>query len=132
MDFSSLVLIERDNEGKFLKEHGSYKVNQGAEFVTKFYMSGSKLYIEFSTGRDVEEWEYSAIYDLMSIENIENSGYKVEEMLDEYNPSWRICFDFNEDHNEMEDKINDILDMIDEDIEKVMEDIKGKEEQYTE
>ena len=22
MDFSSLVLIERDNEGKFLKEHG--------------------------------------------------------------------------------------------------------------
>ena len=95
-------------------------------------MSGSKVYIEFSTGRDVEEWEYSAIYDLMSIENIENSGYKVEEMLDEYNPSWRICFDFNEDHNEMEDKINDILDMIDEDIEKVMEDIKGKEEQYTE
>ena len=53
-------------------------------------------------------------------------------MLDEYNPSWRIYFDFNEDHNEMEDKINDILDMIDEDIEKVMEDIKGKEEQYTE
>ena len=41
MDYSSLILMERDNETGFVtKELGSYKVSEGAEHIKGFYVKG--------------------------------------------------------------------------------------------
>ena len=65
MDYSSLILMERDNETGFVsKEVGSFQVSEGAEFVKNFYVKGDTVYFIFDTKEDVEEWQYSAIYDL--------------------------------------------------------------------
>lgn len=130
MEFQSLVLIERDNEGHFVRELSSYKINPGAVYAKKFYMQNDKVYLEFHTDKDVEEWEYTAIYDLFDIEAFEKAGLDVEELDDEYNPTWKVCFDFYEDHLEMEEKLNSILDLVEDKIEEVLQNIKGKEEQY--
>ena len=46
MDFSSLVLMEKDNETGFIKkELGSFEVSEGAIYVKKLYMLDDIVYI---------------------------------------------------------------------------------------
>jgi hypothetical protein len=94
LDFSSLVLMEREKETNFLiKELGSYEVGDGAKYVSKFYYDGEKVNMYFDTGRDVLEWEYSAIYDLFNLDAFTQHGYDIEDVDDEFNPTWLIKFD---------------------------------------
>ena len=93
MDFSSLVLMEKDNETGFIKkELGSFEVSEGAIYVKKLYMLDDIVYMYFDTNKDVEEWEYSAIYDLFNDDIFEEKGYEIEEDLDEYNPTYIIKY----------------------------------------
>lgn len=133
LDFSSLVLMERDKQtNHFVRELGSYKVNEGAAYVTKFFYDGEKVNMMFDTQKDVEEWEYSAIFDLFETEAFQESGFEIEENVDEYNPTWVVKFDYIEEHAEMEEKINDACGLIEEELDNVFEAIKGKEEEYKE
>lgn len=131
MNFSSLVLMEKDNDSNlFVKELGSYEVNDGAEYITKMYYDGKKVNVYFDTNRDVEEWEYTAIYDLFDLEAFDEKGYNIEEIDDEYNPTWKVSFQFLEEHKEMQDKLNLLCDLILGEVEKVFEVIKDKKEIY--
>ena len=131
LDFSSLVLMERDKETKiFIKELGSYEVGDGSEYISKMYFEEGIVNIFFDTKEDVEEWEYSAIYDLFNEDIFSKRGYDIEFVDDEYNPTWVITFDFEDDYNVMKEKINDICDLIEAEMKAVFENIKGKEEEY--
>ncbi|MGL5615077.1 MAG: DUF6762 family protein, partial [Sarcina sp.] len=102
MDFSSLVLMEKDNETGFLgKELGSYKIEDGGEFVKRLFVYKDKVNLMFDTKNDVEEWEYSAIFDLFDVTDFIEKGYEIEENDDEYNPTWVITFDYEEDDHIM-------------------------------
>lgn len=131
MDFSSLVLMERNKETNlFVRELGSYKVHEGAAYVTKFFYDGYKVNMIFDTKRDVEEWEYSAVFDLFNLDAFEDNDFIIEELVEEYNPTWTIKFDYIEDHNNMEEKINEACTIIEEELENVFEAIKDKREEY--
>lgn len=133
LNFSSLVLMERDRETNYLvKELGSYNVGEGAEYVTKFYYDGEKVNIFFDTNKDVEEWEYYAIYDLFNTNSFEEKGYIIEEVEDEYNPTWVLKLDYDNDHNLMEERINTACLIIYTEMKNVFEAIKDKEEEYKE
>lgn len=133
MDFSSLVLMERENETGFVKkELGSYKVSEGALFIKKLYMIDGVVNVFFDTNKDVEEWEYSAIYDLFNVDCFKEKGYEIIEELEEYNPSFILKFDYVDDHNVMQEKISEVVDLIDQSMNKVFKDIEGKEEEYKE
>lgn len=131
LDFSSLVLMEKDKEsGMLTTELGSYEVNDGAEYITKMYMLEDVVNIFFDTNRDVEEWEYSAIYDLFDETIFEEKKYKIEFIDEEYNPTWLVKFDYHEDYDIMKEKINELCSLIKDEMEKTFESIKGKEEEY--
>lgn len=131
MDYSSLILMERDNETGFVtKELGSYKVSEGAEYIKGFYVKGDSVYIKFDTNKDVEEWEYSAIYDVFNMELFENEGFEIEEVEDEYNPAFLINFKYKDDHDYIEEKLSLSIELIEEAMEKAFNDIEGKEEEY--
>lgn len=131
MDYSSLILMERDNETGFVtKELGSYKVSEGAEYIKGFYVKGDSVYIKFDTNKDVEEWEYSAIYDVFNMELFENEGFEIEEVEDEYNPTFLINFKYKDDHDYIEEKLYLSIELIEEAMEKAFNDIEGKEEEY--
>ena len=131
MDYSSLILMERDNETGFVtKELGSYKVSDGAEYIKGFYVKGDSVYIKFDTNKDVEEWEYSAIYDVFNMELFENEGFEIEEVEDEYNPTFLINFKYKDDHDYIEEKLSLSIELIEEAMEKAFNDIEGKEEEY--
>ncbi|WP_459478742.1 DUF6762 family protein [Clostridium saccharoperbutylacetonicum] len=133
MDFSSLVLIEKDNETGFIKkELGSFEVNEGALFVKKLYVLDGIVNMYFDTNKDVEEWEYSAIYDLFNKEAFVEKGYELEEDEEEYNPTYIIKFEYKDDYNEMKEKIHEAVAIIENEMNEVFEAIKGKEEMYSE
>jgi len=133
MDFSSLVLIEKDKEtGNIKKELGSFRVNEGAVFVTKLFAIDNEVNLYFDTNKDVEEWEYSGIYDLFNSEVFRKNGFIIEEDLEEYNPTFVLKFKYKEDYSEMRDLINKAVDLIKEEIENVIKAIDGKEEEYKE
>ena len=131
MDFSSLVLMEKDKETGFItKELGSFEVNEGALYVKKLFVLDNEVNLYFDTNKDVEEWEYSAIYDLFNIKRFEEEGFIIEEELDEYNPTFILKFPYKEEHLEMKDVLDKVVELINEEMEKVFLAIEGKEEEY--
>jgi len=133
MDFSSLVLIEKDKEtGNIKKELGSFRVSEGAVFVTKLFAIENEVNLYFDTNKDVEEWEYSGIYDLFNSEVFRENGFVIEEDLEEYNPTFILKFQYKEEHLEMRDLINKAVDLIKVEIENAFKAIEGKEEEYKE
>lgn len=133
MDFSSLVLMEKDKETGFIKsELGSFEVNEGALFVKKFYVLGEVVHMYFDTNKNVEEWEYSAIYDLFNADAFIEKGYEIEEDLDEYNPTYIIKFEYEDDYDAMKGKVQEAVSIIEKEVNSVFEAIKGKEAEYQE
>lgn len=131
MDFSSLILMERDEETGFVtKELGSYQVTMEAEYVKGFYVKGDTVYLKFDTNKDVEEWEYSAIYDVFNYGIFEEEGFDIEDMDDEYNPTFLVKFKYEDDNQYINEKLSLILELIGEAMEKAFSDIQGKEEEY--
>ena len=131
MDFSSLVLMEKDKETGFItKELGSFEVNEGALYVKKLFVLDNEVNLYFDTNKDVEEWEYSAIYDLFNIKRYEEEGFIIEQELDEYNPTFILKFPYKEEHLEMKDVLDKAVELINEEMEKVFLAIEGKEEEY--
>lgn len=131
MDFSSLVLMEKDKDTGFItKELGSFQVSEGALYVKKLFVVNEVVNLYFDTNKDVEEWEYSAIYDLFNIKRFEEEGFRIEEELDEYNPTFILKFPYKEEHLEMKDVLDKVVELINEEMEKVFLAIEGKEEEY--
>lgn len=131
MDFSSLVLMKKDKETGFItKELGSFEVNEGALYVKKLFVLDNEVNLYFDTNKDVEEWEYSAIYDLFNIKRFEEEGFIIEEELDEYNPTFILKFPYKEEHLEMKDVLDKAVELINEEMEKVFLAIEGKKEEY--
>lgn len=125
--------MERDKEsGMLTKEIGSYKVEDGAEYITKAFCEDGIVHITFDTGRDVEDWEFSAIYDNFSEENFEKQGFEITFDEDEYNPTWIVKFRLIEDFSEMESKILILCKLIKSEIEGSFKAIEGREEEYKE
>ncbi|MDT8719107.1 hypothetical protein IAI10_20875 [Clostridium sp. 19966] len=133
MDFSSIVLMEKDKDtGILTKELGSYKVDEGAEHITRAFCHAGIVNVIFDTARDVEDWEYSAICDEFNEEVFTDEGFAIEFMEDEYNPTWLITFSFDEDYDVVQDKISVLCSILNEEFSRVFEDIKSKQDEYTE
>ena len=131
MDYSSLILMERDNETGFVsKEVGSFQVSEGAEFVKNFYVKGDTVYFIFDTKEDVEEWQYSAIYDLFDYELFKGEGLDIEDIEDEYNPTFLVKFEYKDYYDYLKEKLDLCIELVEESMEKVFKDIEGKEEEY--
>ncbi|WP_315121507.1 DUF6762 family protein [uncultured Clostridium sp.] len=129
MEFSSLILMKKENN-IFVKELGSYKVDEGAEYITQFFYDGENINLYFDTKNDVEEWEYTAIYDCFNEEIFKEKGYYMEYIDDEYNPTWLIKFEYIEDIEEIENKLSEICHLIKNEMDRVFEEIKLKKDEY--
>ena len=131
MNFSSLVLMEKDKESNILtKELGSYEVGEGAEYIIKFYYENGIVNVCFDTNVDVEDWEYTAIYDFFNEDVFISKGYQIESLDDEYNPAWRISFEYDDEYDVVHNKINELCTLFQEEIRRVLSEIKDKASEY--
>ena len=131
MDFSSLVIMEKEASTGFLtKEVGSYAVHEGSEYITRLYKENNEVVIYFDTNKDLEEWEFSAVYDLFPYEIFEKEDIEIKDKDDEFNPTWTLKIGYEDKHEDMKEKLNHICNLVNEAMDKVFEDIKGKEADY--
>ncbi|MDZ4906994.1 MULTISPECIES: DUF6762 family protein, partial [Clostridium] len=131
MDFSSLVLMEKDKKTGFItKELGSFQVSEGALYVKKLFVLDGIVNLYFDTNKDVEEWEYSAIYDVFNYDSFIKEEFEIEDLLDEYNPTFLIKFNYVDDYELIKERISKCVDLIEESMENAFKDIEGKEEEY--
>lgn len=131
MDFSSLVLMEKDKDTGFItKELGSFQVSEGALYVKKLFVVNEVVNLYFDTNKDVEEWEYSAIYDVFNYNAFIKEEFEIEDVLDEYNPTFLIKFEYVDDYEVMKERITRCVELIEDSMENAFKDIVGKEEEY--
>jgi hypothetical protein len=131
MEFSSLVLMEKDSQTGFMtKELGSFEVNEGALYVVKLFALDGIVNLYFDTNKDVEEWEYSAIYDLFNTQVFIDEGFEIETYEEEYNPTFILKFKYSEEHQQMKEKLDKAVALIDQEMINVFDAINGKEEEY--
>lgn len=131
MKFSSLVLMEKNTETGFItRELGSFEVNDGAIYVKKLFVLDGIVNLYFDTNKDVEEWEYSAIYDLFNSERFTLEGFEIEEDEEEYNPTFILKIPYKEEYQKMKDLLDKAVLIIEEEMKSVFDKIEGKEEEY--
>jgi hypothetical protein len=131
MQFSSLVLMERDKEtNQFVCELGSYETSEGAEYVTKLYYDGELINLFFDTHEDVEEWQFTAIYDYFNEDIFRSKGYSIEAVDEEYNPTWVVKFEYNTEHMVVREALIEICELIKQEFKEVFKNIEGKQEEY--
>ncbi|SHH66965.1 DUF6762 family protein [Clostridium grantii] len=132
MEFSSIVLMEVDSENKFVKELGSYRIEDGGELIRKLFYKEDKVFIQYYPGRDVEDWEYSALFDFFDLDIFEEKGYIIEEKDDEYNPIWVVSIKYLEDRTKLSEKLSEVSILFKKQIELAFEESNENKEEYLE
>lgn len=135
MDETVIVIMLKDTETGFLeKELGSYKITENEMLIYNAFATESEgkiiVTMKITTGREVEDWEFDAIYDYYDEGTLSPVVTSIEEEADCYNPTWIVTFDFDENTNAMEDKIGNILKLHNQELMSVYEAIKDKRDEY--
>lgn len=130
-----IVIMSKNKETGFLeKEIGNYTVSENDEYIVNVYAleeNGQyKVHLKISTDKEVEDWEFSAIYDYYDDEAIKALVTDIIEVEDCYNPTWEVVFDFLDSQQAMEDIIERILECHKNELIQVYEAIKDKKSEY--
>lgn len=129
-----VIMLKNKNTGFLEKELASLDLTENVEYIVNIFAVDEeqvrKLHIKLSTERNVEDWEYSAIYDYYDPECFLGKA-EVIDADDDYNPVWELIIDYNEDISVLEEKVAELLEIHKKEIEDVFETIRDKESEYT-
>lgn len=133
-NYNVLVLMQKDKNTNILTETiDSYTMHEDMSLVESVYLMQEEdvdyIYLTLTT-EDVEDWQYYGVYDLYGEEIFEDL---VDEILDgsgEYNPRWILKLKYDEDRVEMEDRLNRILKLHLNELQRIMPIIEESKEKY--
>jgi hypothetical protein len=130
-----IIIMEKDKENGFLsKEIGTYSVDVEEELIENIYVVEEDdkkiVHLKFTTDRDTEDWEFSAVFDYYNEELFNGIILSFKEVDECYNPTWEVTFQFIEDHEKMQELLSKILQTHKNNLEHVYNQIKDKKEQY--
>ena len=136
MEETVIVIMLKDAETGFLeKELGSYTVSENGEFVFNIYAEGDAektVVLRLTCERELEDWEYDAVYDYYDPETVGAFVESVEEEDGHYEPVWVVRFPYAEEQDTMEETLSKILEAHKEELLSVYEAIKDKRDDYSE
>lgn len=133
---TNIVIMLKDKKTGFLeKELASLTIDRNEEFIVNSFAKYDetkflKLYLRISTAMDVEDWQYTAIFDYYDIEIFGDNIENIVEIEDDYNPTWELVFNYEENTADMEEKIIKVLELHKNELNEVFEIIKDKKEEY--
>ena len=135
MEETVIVIMLKDAETGFLeKELGAYSVSENGELIFNIYAEGEekKVTMRLTCDRELQDWEYDAVYDYYDTETVGALVDSIEEEDGHYDPVWVVTFPFAEEQDVMEEKLTAILGAHKEELLSVYEAIKDKEDDYCE
>ncbi|MGM9917154.1 DUF6762 family protein [Anaerotignum sp.] len=133
MEETVIVIMLKDAETGFLeKELGAYSISENGELIFNIFAEGEekKVVMRLTCERELQDWEYDAVYDYYDTETVGALVDSMEEEDGHYDPVWVVTFPFAEEQDVMEQKLTDILDAHREELLSVYEAIKDKEDDY--
>jgi len=136
MDETVIVIMLKDKETGFLdKELGSYKIESNENMIYNTFASEKEdgtyeVTMKLTCDRDVEDWEFEAIYDYYDSETLMPAVTSIIEEEDCFNPTWSVTFDFIDNVEEMENKISEVLALHVQELNSVYEAIADKKDEY--
>ena len=135
MEDTVIVVMLKDPVTGFLeKELGTYDLTAHEELLYNIYAEQqdgkTQVVLRLTTERDVEDWEFEAIYDYYDAAALAPWALQVEEEEDCFNPIWKVTVPFLEEPTAMEEAIDGILSAHWQELSSVYEVIKDKKDEY--
>lgn len=131
-----IVIMQKEAETGFLeKELGAYSVQEETDLLFNIYAEGDeekKVVMRLSCDRELQDWEYDAVYDYYDMETVGELVDSIEEEDGHFDPVWVVTFPFTEEQSEMEEMLTEIIRAHQEELFSVYEAIKDKEDDYRE
>lgn len=129
-----VIMLKNKETGFLEKELGSLNINKNDEYIVNLFVlkedDGKKLHLRISTDRDVEDWEYGAIFDNYNYDSYGDNVKEIDEIDNDYNPVWEIVIDYDDNLSVVEERVAEILDIHSNELKRVYEEIKDKESEY--
>ncbi|MBS4960021.1 MAG: hypothetical protein KHZ62_04265 [Clostridiales bacterium] len=134
MEETLIVVMLKDVDGFLDKELGSYKVEDEHGYIYNTYAIEEDgkymIYLKLTCDRDVDDWEFEAIYDYYDVQSLPDFVRSVKEVEDCYNPTWLVSFEFTKDESEMENRLQSLLKAHQIELNSVYEAIIDKKDEY--
>ena len=129
-----VIMLKNKETGFLEKELGSLNINKNDEYIVNLFVlkedDGEKLHLRISTDRDVEDWEYGAIFDNYNYDSYGDNVIEIDEIDNDYKPVWEIVIDYDDNLSVVEERVAEILDIHSNELKRVYEEIKDKESEY--
>ena len=129
-----VIMLKNKETGFLEQELGSLNINKNDEYIVNLFVlkedDGKKLHLRISTDRDVEDWEYGAIFDNYNYDSYGDNVIEIDEIDNDYNPVWEIVIDYDDNLSVVEERVAEILDIHSNELKRVYEEIKDKESEY--
>ena len=129
-----VIMLKNEETGFFEKELGCYKIEENQNLIYNTYAiekdGAYKVYMKITIDKEIEDWEFDAIYDYYDMETLLPFVTYIEEESDCYNPTWLISFDFIDSEEAMEEKISNLLALHKGELLSVYEAIEDKKDEY--
>lgn len=133
-----VMLMEKEQDTGYLtKEIGSYRIMEGGQYIDSIYLTNKEgertVHLRLTTDRDLEDWEYEAVFDYYDTEVFGQqirSIVEVVEVEEEFNPVWEITFPFIDSQEGMETMLERILTIHKTELNSTYEGIQDKKEEY--
>ena len=133
MEDTVIVIMMKDAETGFLeKELGAYTLPENSGLIFNIYAEGEIVVLRLTCDKELQDWEYDAVYDYYDTETVGTLVDMIEEEDGHYDPVWVVRFPFAEEQDAMEEKLTAILEKHQEELLSVYEAIKDKEDDYRE
>ncbi|AOT72180.1 DUF6762 family protein [Geosporobacter ferrireducens] len=126
-----VMLMEKEQgTGYLIKEIGSYRVMEGGAYIDAIYLIEKVVHLRLTTDRDLEDWEYAAVFDYYDTEVFGQIILSINEVEEEFNPVWEITFPFTDSQEGMENLLERIITIHKTELNSTYEGIQDKKEEY--
>lgn len=137
MDDTVIVIMLKNNSTGFLeKELGSFSFSENAQMIDTIYAEdgaeGRQVVMRLTCDREIEDWEFDAIFDYYDTEALSAVANRVEEEDGHFNPTWLVQFSYSDVQSEMETNISNILEIHKKELLSVYDAIADKKDDYSE
>ncbi len=128
-----VIMLKNSKTGFLEKELSSITLSENDEYMVNLFVTENDgkraLNLRLSTGRDVEDWEYDAIYDYYDPTALEETGAEVTEMTDDYDPVWLVTLPYDEGNAQA--TVENVLKLHSAELKDVFETIADKRSEYS-
>ena len=135
MEAFVIMLMEKNKDSGLLeKEIENYTISNHGNLVENIYMIHEEekdlVYVKITTDKEVKDWEFSAILDYYDEDALNDVVLSCKEIEETYNPTWEVVMEFMPIRDEMQKKLEDLLNRHKQQLDEVYNIIKDKKEEY--